>query len=63
MLDRRFPWQGYVLLALGALAAAGVFLSRAVLVDPTAERIVSAVAFAVIGGFWLVLGYFSRHAS
>lgn len=52
---RSFPWWGYLLLGFGALAAAVVFVVRAIVVEPTVERLVSAVVFAALGVFWLVL--------
>jgi hypothetical protein len=57
---RSFPWWGYLLLGLGALAAAVVFVVRAIAVEPTVERLVSAAVFAALGVFWLVLTGLSR---
>jgi hypothetical protein len=57
---RSFPWWGYLLLGLGAFAAAAIFVIRASTVEPTVERLVSAAVFAALGVFWLVLTGLSR---
>lgn len=60
MPSKPFPWWGYVVLRVGALGATGIFLGRALAVDATVERLVSAAVFALLGLFWLVLARQAR---
>lgn len=49
MTQRTFPRAGFLVLGLLSLAAAAVFIARAVVIDGTVERIISAVVFAGFG--------------
>lgn len=55
-----FPATGFALLGVLSLAAAAVFVGRAVAVAATAERMWSAVLFALVGTFWLVAYWSAR---
>lgn len=58
-----FPPTGFALLGVLSLAAAAVFVGRAVAVAATAERMWSAAAFAMIGAFWLIAYWSARSGS
>lgn len=53
MAGREFPRSGFLLLGVLSLAAAVLFVIRAVIVEATGERIASAIAFGVMGMLWL----------
>lgn len=53
MAERSFPSIGFLVLGLLSIAAAAVFVARALVVDPTAERVFSAIMFTGFGLVWL----------
>lgn len=63
MANRGFPRSGFLLLGVLSLAAAVIFVIRAVMVEATGERITSAIAFGVIGVLWLAAYHSGRGAS
>lgn len=59
-----FPLAGFLILGVLSLAASAVFLVRAVVVEGTLERVLSAAVFGVFGALWLVAYWSSlRHPS
>lgn len=58
-----FPPTGFALLGVLSLAAAGVLVGRAIAVSATAERMWSAVLFALVGASWLVAYWSARGGS
>lgn len=56
MTDRRMPpAQLFLALWLGSWTAAVLFVARAVAVDMTVERVISALVFAALGFLWLYM--------
>jgi hypothetical protein len=60
MTQRTFPRNGFLLLGLLSVAAAIAFIGRAWAVDPTMERIVSAVLFGGFGVLWIIAYWSDR---
>ena len=54
MSTPQFPALGFLVLGILSIAASVIFVVRAAGCEATAERIWSAVAFGVMGIFWLV---------
>jgi len=50
----RFPPRGFLTLGVLSLAATAVFIVRAISIDATGERIISAIVFGAMGVLWLV---------
>jgi 1,4-dihydroxy-2-naphthoate octaprenyltransferase len=56
-----FPTAGFALLGILSLAAAAIFVGRAVAVAATAERMWSAAILALLGTFWLIAYWSARN--
>ena len=63
MTSHGFPPTGFLVLGVLSLAASVLFLVRAVGVEATTERMVSAVVFGVMGVLWLAAYWSSQHTS
>ena len=53
MTGRKFPRSGFLVLGILSLMAAVIFVTRAVVVEATSERIASAIAFGAMSLLWL----------
>jgi hypothetical protein len=63
MTTHKFPPAGFLVLGVLGIAASVVFLVRAAGIEATPERLISAVVFGVMGGFFLVAYWASQHTS
>lgn len=53
MTQQTFPRAAFLVLGVLSLAAAAIFVTRAIVVEDTVERIVSAILFGGFGLLWL----------
>lgn len=63
MTSQEFPPTGFLVLGVLSLVASVLFLVRAVGVEATTERMVSAAVFGVMGVLWLAAYWSSQHTS